>query len=534
MASGKLTPRQKMINMMYLVLTALLALNVSKEILNAFVIVNNGLEKTNGNFAAKNDITYNQFNLALLNDEVKVRPFYEKAMNAKRISKEMFDYLANLKKEIIKEIEQTDTIHNIAYMDGKDNYDVPTHFLMGEATDKAEPGTKAFDLKDRINKFRADMLSLVPEKVRSGLNIGLLTNDEYSVVEEKVISWESNNFYHNVAAAVITIFSKIQNDVKNAEADVINALYKQIDVASFKFDTVAAKVIASSNYVLTGDEYKADIFLAAFSTTSNPVVVLGDVDTVKNVINGAQDSSSVKVHRGLGTYTVRAESEGLKKWAGIVKVKNPADNSIIRYPFKAEYMVARPAAVVSPTKMNVLYIGVDNPVEVSCPGVALENLRPSFAGNGSMSGGKGKYTVNVRGGIEATINVGASLGSGNKNMGSFKFRVKPVPDPVAQFAGKEATDVITKSQLVSAAGVIAVMKNFDFDLKFQVISFDVSMNIGGIEVSESTFGPALSGKQLDLLKRVKPGNKVYIENIKAKGPDGSIRKLGSVNLKVIG
>lgn len=531
MASGKLSPRQKMIGMMYLVLTALLALNVSKEILNAFVIVNTGLQKTNGNFTNKNDVTYNAFELALLNDEVKVRPYYDRAKAAKKASKDLFDYIAALKLDLMKKVEGNDTISDLAYVQVKDNYDIPTHYLVGD--DAERPTGKAVELKDKVDKYREYMLTLVDPKDKANMNLGLKTGDEYSIVEEKVIGWINNNFYHNPIAAVLTIMSKLQNDVKNAEADVIGMLLKRIDVASFKFDTLAAKVIASSNYVLIGDEYRAEVFMAAFSTTSNPVIVLGQVDSVKNVIIGAGDSSSVKVARGVGSYIVKPGSEGPVKWGGLIKVKNPADNSIISYPFKSEYMVARPAAVVSPTKMNVFYIGVDNPVEISAPGVSAENLSPSMAG-GSLSGGKGKYNVRVQGpaGRKVNINVSAKMLGGNKTMGTFEFRVKQIPNPVPFFSGKKGTAVISKAELNAAAGVIAVLEAFDFDLKFNIVSYDVAALINGLEVTKSTIGPALSPEQKGILSKAKVGSKVYIENVKAKGPDNTLRDIGSVILKV--
>lgn len=534
MAGVKETPRQKMIGMMYLVLTALLALNVSKEILNAFIIVNTGLEKTNANFTNKNEVTYNAFEKALANDERKVRPYKDKADAVKKLAKEMNDYIENLKKELMRHVDGNDTLSNLKYLGAKDNYDIPTHIMIGDDPENATG--KARDLKEKIKKYRESLLNYVETKERDHMKIGLTTEDVYSFAEEKFVKWENNAFYHNPIAAVITILSKLQNDVKNAEADVINQLYKQIDVGSFKFDTLSARVVANSNYVLIGDEYRAEVFVAAFSTTSNPQIWLGQVDSVNNKIIGAIDSTSVKVNHGVGIYAVKPGSEGEQKWGGLIRVKNPVDNSWIPYPFKSSFMSARPAAVVSPTKMNVFYIGVDNPVDISVPGVPAENLRPSMSG-GSISGGKGKYMVKVSGGTKATVNVGANMGGSNRNMGTFEFRVKPVPDPVCNFANKRASDpnnAITKSALLAAQGVIAEMVNFDFDLKFQVMSFDLSMTVGGVEVSEKSNGNMVSANQKTILQKSKTGNKVYIENVKVRGPDGSVRTIAGLSLKIVG
>ena len=249
MAGGKLSPRQKMINMMYLVLTALLAMNVSKEILNSFALLNNGLVKTNVNFSAKNEVTYSNFETALLNDPNKVRPYADKAKAVKKRSQEMYDYIENLKTELITEVEeksetvikgkngQDSTIKiasDVLHMEGKDNNVIPTHYFMGDL-DKAAPGNKAFEFKEKVNKFKEDLITYIPQKEKQNIKLGLETNDVWSDHEAMMISWESNNFYHNPAVAVIAILTKMQNDVKNAEADIINALYKPSLIFCFSF-----------------------------------------------------------------------------------------------------------------------------------------------------------------------------------------------------------------------------------------------------------------------------------------------------------
>jgi gliding motility-associated protein GldM len=181
--------------------------------------------------------------------------------------------------------------------------------------------------------------------------------------------------------------------------------------------------------------------------------------------------------------------------------------------------------------MNVFYIGVDNPVTISAAGVAPENLAPSIAG-GTISGSKGKYVVRVSGGSEATVTVGAKFGTQNKPMGSFKFRVKRVPDPVATVAGKKGDDVVSKAEVMGIQGVLAKLENFDFDLKFEVISFDLSMNLKGSFVTESSQSNRLSPNMQSLIKSAGTGTKIYFENVKVKGPDGTVRKIPGVNLKV--
>jgi gliding motility-associated protein GldM len=238
----------------------------------------------------------------------------------------------------------------------------------------------------------------------------------------------------------------------------------------------------------------------------------------------------VKVNGGIGTYTVKTASEGLQKWGGVIKVKKP-DGAYDYYPFKSEYMVAKPAAAVSPDKMNVFYIGVDNPVSVSAAGVAPENLVVNITG-GSISGSRGKYIVRVNSGTEAKISVGGKFGDKTTPMGTFPFRVKRVPDPVCYVGNIKGDGVMTKAEVANIRGIFAKMDNFDFDLKFDVVSWVFSMNVNGVFVEEKASGPGVTGNISRLLGSAKGGTKLLIEQVNVKGPDGSTRKIPGCTIKV--
>jgi gliding motility-associated protein GldM len=540
MSGGKQTPRQKMIGMMYLVLTALLALNISKEIINAFITIDTGLKKTNSNFDGKNAVTYGAFELAKLNDEKKAGPLYAKAMAVKSYSESLCRYINSLRGEMIAHSAGGDitpaigdTLH-LDLLEKPDDYDTPTHFMIGE--DPANVTGKAKDLKDSLLKYHDKLVALLPaksqEKLKGSLD-PLVPTEQYSQENEKMISWEWYNFYHAPIVAAIAQLTRIQNDVKNAEGDVVNELYKSISAADFKFDTLAAKVVAPTSYVLTGEEYTASIFVAAFSTTSNPQVWLGEVDSTTNTIKGPIDSTTVKVNRGVGTYTVQTGATGAIQWSGLIRVKRP-DNSWDAYPFKSEYIVAAPAAAVFLEKMNVFYIGVDNPITISAAGASASDLSPSLAGGSiSAAGGKpGHYIVRVTGGTKATLNVSAKLNGVSKSMGTFEFRVKRVPDPVAYVGAIKGDGVMTKAELNNQSGVFARMEGFDFDLSFRVVSFIMSMSVNGVFVEKKANGPGITPEMKSLFAGARPGNKVFFEQITVQGPDGSLRKIPGVNIKI--
>ena len=545
MSGGKQTPRQKMIGMMYLVLTALLALNISKEIINAFITIDNGLVTTNKNFASKNDLTYKAFEKAKQNDEKKVGPIYAKAMEARKKSEAMCKYITEIRGKMVAESAGVDhkvgDTLRLTLLEKPDDYDSPTHFMIGD--DPANVTGEAKKLKEELTKYYADMAKLVPEKERASFQSRIkpsIPAEIYSAEHEKVISWEWYNFYHAPIVASIAQLDRIVNDVKNAEGDVINELFTSISAADFKFDALSAKVIAPTSYVFTGDEYTADVLVVASSSTQKPVIWLCQFDSIKQPDGSYKlkpgssiDSTTVKVESGVGKYVVQAGSVGLQQWSGLIRIRKPDGSGWENYPFKGEYMVAAPSAAVFLEKMNVFYIGVDNPISISAGGVAPSDLQPSLSGGNLRSSGKpGSYIVTVSGGTEATLNVNAKTSGGNKSMGTFKFRVKRVPDPVAYVGSLKADGQMTKAELQGQSGVFAKMENFDFDLKFTVVSFVMSMSINGVFVDKKSNGPAITPEMKQMLTGAKPGNKVFFEQVTVKGPDGTLRKIPGVNIKV--
>lgn len=542
MSGGKQSPRQKMIGMMYLVLTALLALNISKEIINAFITIDDGLKLTNANFDKKNEMTYMAFAKAYDLDTVKAKVPYENAMKAKKLSADLCTYITGVRGKMVglsagfdASSKVGDTLR-LTLLEKPDDYDNPTNFMIG--SDPADVTGEAKKLKETLIKYYENLEKLLPEKSQKNfaarIKPSIPTKEVYSAEHEKMISWEWYNFYHAPIVAAIAQMDRIINDVKNAEGDAVNELFASVNASDFKFDKLTAKVVAPTSYVFTGDHYTADVFVAAYNSTQNPVIYLGEFDSIKpfKLLSGTIDSTSVKVVSGLGKYDVQASGTGLQKWAGLIRVKKP-DGAFESYPFKGEYMVAAPSAAIFLEKMNVFYIGVDNPITISAAGVAPSNLSPSLTGGTMRANGKaGSYIVNVTAGTEATLNIGAKLNGSNKSMGSFKFRIKRVPDPVAYVGSLKADGSMTKSELMGQAGVFAKMENFDFDLKFSVVSFVLSISINGVFVEKKSMGPGITPEMKTMMGGAKPGNRVFFEQVTVKGPDGTLRKIPGVNIKV--
>lgn len=523
-----------MINMMYLVLTAILALNVSQEVLKAFVLVNEGLETTVDNFMKKNEKLHSDFDKAKAIDSKKVLPFWNRARQARDLSAEMTSYIKNLKVSLMKETEGlpqavADTI-SLASVRKLDNYDTPTNLLIGNSEDGS--GGLSRKLKEKIRGFREQMLNLLSDEDKLNAKIGLLTEDRPH--EDGLTSWEMRNFYHTPLAAAVTLLSKLQNDVQNAEYQVVNRLYQSVGEKDIRFDTIAAKVIAPSNYVLLGDTYRSEIFIAGFSTTQNPEVILGDIDPVTGELVASSDT--VPTLRGMGMYSVKTTNEGIHEYNGHVKVTTP-DGDIKSYPFESQYIVARPSLVVSPTKMNVLYKGVDNPVSISVPGVASENIIASLTGGALRQVSNGGYIAKLNNsapsGVEIRVSVRLSSGE-VRSMGAMPFRVKRLPKPYAKIGQVNASGRMRK-ELLKAHGKIIVeySPDFMFNLTARVVSYRMTVIRGSFVTDIDVRGGRFNREIKDVLDRLRRGDRVIFEWIKAKGDDDHVHELNPIYVVII-
>lgn len=533
MAGGKETPRQKMIGMMYLVLTALLALNVSKEILNSFIVVNTGLENTNLISGKKTENLYMEFDFQKGLDPVRVQPLWAKAQEAKKATQELYHYIEGLKKRLIMETEGVgknvaDTLQ-LANVSSKDNYDIPTHIMIGESEDGSKGAAR--ELKEKLNAYKAKLLSLVDKEAQASLQLPINTSDPGSR-DGAVSNWETHNFYHSPLAASVTILSKLQTDVKNSEAEVVSHLLAAVDGDALKFDTVVAKVIPQSNYVLLGEEYKADVFIAAFSKTQTPSIKVGDYDMSINRFKG--DVDSLPVESGQGKYKVPALREGIMKWGGVISIKSPKGKTL-SYPFESEYIVAKPALTVSADAMNVFYAGLANPVSVSVPGIPTERLKVSINNGTLRSLGNGKYEVTGLRTGNASISVTATMENGEtRSMGKMDFRVKPLPKPVATFAGSSGGK-LPESKVKSSQGIaVNGDPNFVFQVPYKMVSFGMEARTkGNLAPGGKSNSGYLTPQMQGIIKNLKKGDVIFFTEIKAADPAGVIHNLPDISITII-
>ena len=500
-------PRQKMISLMYLVLTAMLALNVDKSVLDAFAVVNNNFMQTIENFTAKNQRVYNDFNNAAQENPQKAGELNKEVLKVKASSDSLYRYIFSLKELIVKTADGPEG--DVNAIKAQENLNFAAEIMITKK--------HGSELKKAIEAYRSSLLALIDTsntELIASINQSLSTSPPPKK-EGSTPSWEESKFEGYPLIAVITLMSKIQSDVRNAESDVIHHLYAQIDASSFKFNKLQAQVVSKSDFVLQGSPYEARVFLSAVDTTVKPEIIVGGTTLSNND----------------GLYRVITSREGKVEYSGHINYKNP-DGIIVAYPFKHEYEVAKPSMTVSPTKMNVFYAGLDNPVSVSVPGISPTNVKVSIT-NGSIQPGATGYVVRPdKIGVLSTISVSALIDGTSKEIGSMPFRVKRVPDPVASVAGK-IEGVITKNELLAQQGVLAKIPDFDFEMNFSVTSFVVSTSKGGFVVDKPAKGNRFTQDQKDLMKGLNPGGRLYIESIVVIGDDNpKPRTLPPISFKI--
>ena len=536
MAGGKLSPRQKMINMMYLVLTALLALNVTKEVINAFVTINESVELSKDNIDKKNQMTYELFKQQMDNDAKKYSAVNEQAQNVRKGATDLNKYIDELKVKLIRTADKIDDglptpkLHD---MENKEDYDTPTHIMIGDDDAQGKKG-EALVLRNKLDAFKKLIVSNAPKGSEADYQKrmdNLLSTNDPTKKEDGKGTWELVSFYHNPIVATVALLTKFQSDVRNAESQVIDDLLGSVDRKIIKLDQLNAKVIANSTVVTIGSEYQADVFLSATSSTVAPEVFIGATwDSLKKEVVGGSNTP-LPVEGGYAKYSDRPGSEGEKKWSGVIRVKNP-DGSFSGFPFTSSYVAQKPSSVVAAEKMNVLYIGVDNPMAISVPGVSNNAVFPSIAGAGgnlkpNAAAGGGHFIATVTTVGEAKINVTAEIGGKKMPMGEFKYRVKRVPDPVATISNSKGGPI--NKSLLAAGTLIPQLENFDFELFFKITGFRMSIFAKGKDLIEyETTGNQLSQPMRDAIGKLRAGDKVFIEYIKAKmatGADQSTRSL---------
>ena len=522
----KMSPRQRMINLMYIVLTAMLALNVSSDVLNGFVQVHEGLTRTNKNMAVKNKVQFLYLKQLYEEDPQHATDSYNKGVQLRNLSAALLNTVDSLKKEIaIKTDGPKGDYNNII---NQEDLDASGVVMLNPVT---QSGKK---LREQINSYRDFISKLIPDQRKREPLLEMLSTQVKAPLGEGLVTWEEKHFHNMPTIASVTMLTKIQNDIRQAESEVLNQLILGAGGEPEKVEAIAeaqaleaetkvivndleAFVIPKSNVVMRGGKYSANIVLAAIETTKPHSIYVGGTR-----LNG-------------NLYEFTAGSVGEHQYSGYISVPM-ANGTTQQYKFTSSYTVVEPMATISPTMMNVLYAGIDNPISISVPGVPMNAISASI-NNGTLTRNGNNWVARVsKVGSEAEISVSATIDGRSQSVGSMKFRVRKLPDPTpyisvggTQYKGTPKR--ISKAQLLGASGLSAAIDDGIIDVQYRVVSFSmVFFDQMGNAMPENSSGASFSARQIEKIRQLKPGKSFFISNVKATGPDGITRDISPMEV----
>lgn len=501
MAAIPKEPRQMMINVMYLVLIAMLALNVSNEVITAFKVVNKSLVTSNEVISAGNETIYKSLQDKLNKPESaeKARIWEPKAMEAKALSDGLYTYLDSLKL-VLKNGA------GLKIVDGQEDY----------REDDLDASTRLFDtkgngkiLKEKLDAYKQAMLNIDPainKEFAGNFPVDTDTKD-FKTEEGKPKDFTQTYFYMTPTVAALTILSKFQNNIKDAESKIITFCHSQIGAVKVTYDEFAALVGQSSNYVMPGQKISITAGVGAYSSAAKPVITIG--------------GQPVPVGpNGYAEYSITAAGAGNRTIPVNVTYTKP-DGTTETKSYPIEYTVGTPGgSAVMLDKMNVFYVGVENPVTISS-GTGWDKTKVSMAGGTlSQAGGPGRYIVKVSGGTAANITVNA-----DGKVSTFGFRIKQVPDPVLMVGPSEGgriQSVIFKNQNFARAE----LKNFDFDYHYSIVSANVYFSGANFpNIRQETIKNGNLSSLSELMRLCIPGTTVIFDNVRVQGPGGPVKSI---------
>lgn len=505
-----MTPRQKMINMMYLVLLAMLALNVSREVMKAFHLMEVSFENTSKNQIQGINTTIKSIS-DLKNEQPAKVEFYEtRANEVKRIANELNEYITDMQYDIIdlsggrKEKDELGVgmkeIKNGDDLEGHAHYFAPKQ-LRGQGN-----GEK---LRAKIVEARAAMLNqlknkpgdtafTIPKKhlVELSASPDLRIHDIVSEVGKKKL-WEDVFLIELPIAAVNTNLSRFKNECLNLANGIINRLAQEAGASGFKFESMKALVNPKSNFVMVGSQYEADILLVAANDQSNYKIKIGEED--------------LPLQDGIGKYMTRANSVGSHRLQG--EIIMPGKDPIA---FESNWTSFQPAAIVSPVNMNILYIGLDNPLEISVPGVSPDKVTVRMEGGSLVKNSGTQYTARVSSLGKAKVYVTAELPDGSKKqMGIMEFRNKKVPNPQVSF-GSLSEGTYSVNTLRNQGSIRLGMDDFHFKgAKYELLSFQMTVLRRDRSVKYNNL--SITGNRIPY-HNFERGDKILIGGFVARGP----------------
>jgi gliding motility-associated protein GldM len=506
------SPRQKMINLMYLVFIGMLALNVSKEVLDGFAMVEESLMRSVKSATQRNDRVFADLENSYKANPVKTKEWFEIGLQVKAKTDSLFHYVQDLKTRIV--IKSDGKNGNPENLKHPDDLNAPYDVMFEHGKND---GAR---LRSAINSYREFIAALVTNPSIKNIIESNLSTDPTARAKENKQTWEESMFWQMPVAASVTLLTKLQNDIRYAEGAVLSDLQNNVDVRDYRVNSVLAKVIPVSQTVIKGSPYQADIVLSAVDSTQRPKVF---VDQLKSYLPDDKNGRLSLNTGAAGAFTI----------SGFIEMQQ-GDN-INKYTFSEPYYVQEPSATVAPVIMNILYAGYSMDVNIAVPGIASSNVTATMTNGTLTPKGNGIWVAKAQNvGTEAVITVSAKMADGRSQvMRDAKFRVRPLPDPkpLLTVPGRALPfygGALSRGDLANVNVAEAAIDDGVLNIPFTVVRFDISTaNNLGITVRESSDGSRFSDRQKALMRDSRPGKTLYVRGMVVRGPAGDERTLQS-------
>ena len=492
---------------MYILLMAMLALNVSNDVLKGFHLIGDSLERTTTNDAKENRDLYDDFSVLVKKNPAKVREWYTKAIQLRGTSDSLYNFVEQLKWAIARETDGSKG--NPDRLNNEENLDAAGHVMLAPISGKGKL------LYDAINRYRTHVLRYITDPrqraiIASDLSTNVPKNDNALLGK----NWQEYMFEDMPAVAAITMLSKLQSDIRKAENQVLHTLRANVDLKDIRVNELNAYVLPEATTLMPGEVFRSKIFMAAVDTTQRPQIF----------VNGRQVSGS-------GEYNFTVGGPGEYSFSGYILTQNAA-GEILRRNFVQKYNVIAPptGATVAADLMNVLYAGFNNPISVSASGIAPDKVHLSMTGGSLTSQGKGHYTARPAAvGSNVTFTVSGEVNGKTQKMGTYTFKVRKLPDPTAYIAlgnDRFKGGRLAKGSVIGAAGIGAAIDDGLLDIPFRVLSFEsVFFDRMGNARPENSDGANFTENQRNLMRSLRRGQRFYVSRVVVMGPDGLRRTL---------
>ncbi|HBG42212.1 MAG TPA: gliding motility protein GldM [Porphyromonadaceae bacterium] len=511
-ANSPNSPRQKMINLMYLVFIAMLALNVSADVLNGFDKVEDGLRASTANLSERNTLILDELGAYNDRNPDKAGEWYGKGRQVRAMSDSLSTYIESLKVRMVQKADGKKG--DVTHIKKRDDVEAASVVMLSPIDGQGRI------LREAVDAYRTRIAAFLPDNGRKRL---IENNLDTGAKGGK--SWEASLFEHMPVSAAVTLLSKLQNDIRSAEGEALDNLLSSVDVGDFRVNRVNAYVIPESDVVIQGGTYNARIVLSAEDSTKYPAIR----------VNGRTLDASQK-----GVFSASAGSVGTFPVEGYIELPN-ADGSVLRRTFQSRYTVIEPMATIAPVLMNVLYAGIDNEISISVPGFAPQDVTATMT-NGTLARRGSLWVARPSAvGQNATVSIAARTGSQSRTLMSKEFRVRALPDPTPYI---EYTDgngnpamfkggALSKAVLMNADGIKAAIDDGILNIPFRVKSFrTVFFDSMGNAIPEVSDGSRFSARQKEQMRRLARGNYFYISGVMASGPDATEREIAVIEVRV--